>query len=113
DLIATNPPFVISPATDERLVYRDSGLPGDRVVEDIVRAAPALLNPGGWCQILANWVIPADRDWTERLSEWIADCDAWVVQREVIDPGGYGEPVPKDAGVPGTADDVYGRAPAP
>ena len=28
DLIATNPPFVISPATGERLVYRDSGLPG-------------------------------------------------------------------------------------
>ena len=40
DLISTNPPFVISPATGERLVYRDSGLPGDRVVEDIVRAAP-------------------------------------------------------------------------
>ena len=37
DLIATNPPFVISPATGERLVYRDSGLPGDRVVEHIVR----------------------------------------------------------------------------
>ncbi len=33
DLISTNPPFVISPATGERLVYRDSGLPGDRVVE--------------------------------------------------------------------------------
>src|SRR5690606_28163957 len=31
DLIATNPPFVIAPATGERLVYRDSGLPGDRV----------------------------------------------------------------------------------
>ena len=27
DLIATNPPFVISPATGEQLVYRDSGLP--------------------------------------------------------------------------------------
>src|SRR3954447_20498928 len=53
DLIATNPPFVISPATgepfetarssppqDRRLLYRDSGLPGDRVVEEIVRAAP-------------------------------------------------------------------------
>src|SRR5690606_10850889 len=71
-----------------------------------VRAAPALLNPGGWCQILANWVIPADRDWTERLSEWIADCDAWVVQREVIDPAGYVELWLKDAGVQGTADYV-------
>ena len=33
DLVVTNPPFVISPATGERLVYRDSGLPGDAVVE--------------------------------------------------------------------------------
>lgn len=106
DLIATNPPFVISPATDERLVYRDSGLPGDRVVEDIVRAAPALLNPGGWCQILANWVIPAGGDWADRLEGWIADCDAWVVQREVIDPAGYVELWLKDAGVQGTADYV-------
>ncbi|MBA3782448.1 MAG: methyltransferase, partial [Nocardioides sp.] len=53
DLIATNPPFVISPATGERLVYRDSGMPGDRVVEHIVRASPDLLAPGGWCQVLA------------------------------------------------------------
>src|SRR6187401_990583 len=27
DLVVTNPPFVISPATGRRLVYRDSGLP--------------------------------------------------------------------------------------
>ena len=45
DLIATNPPFVISPATGERLVYRDSGLPGDRVVEDIVRAGARATSP--------------------------------------------------------------------
>ena len=50
DLIATNPPFVISPATGERLVYRDSGLPGDRVVEHIVRTGPDHLNDGGWCR---------------------------------------------------------------
>ena len=46
DLIATNPPFVISPATGERLVYRDSGLPGDRVVEDIVRAGARAAHRG-------------------------------------------------------------------
>lgn len=102
DLIATNPPFVISPAlgrTGERLVYRDSGLPGDRVVEDIVRAAPRHLNPGGWCQVLANWVIARDQDWDERLEPWIADgLDALVVQREVIDPAAYVELWLKDAG---------------
>ena len=77
DLIATNPPFVISPATGERLVYRDSGLPGDRVVEDIVRAAPAHLAPGGWCQVLANWVVARGRPWEERLAGWVEGCDAW------------------------------------
>ncbi len=41
DLVVTNPPFVISPATGERLVYRDSGLPGDRAVEHIVRISAA------------------------------------------------------------------------
>jgi hypothetical protein len=99
DLIATNPPFVISPATGERLVYRDSGLPGDRVVEDIVRAAPDLLNPGGWCQILANWVIADGIPWDERLGSWLSeDTDAFVVQREVLDPAAYVELWLKDSG---------------
>jgi hypothetical protein len=99
DLIATNPPFVISPATGERLVYRDSGLPGDRVVEDIVRAAPALLNDGGWCQVLANWIISRDLAWDERLESWLGDdVDAFVVQREVLDPAAYVELWLKDSG---------------
>ena len=105
DLIATNPPFVISPATGERLVYRDSGLPGDRVVEDIVRRAPDHLADGGWCQILANWVVPAGAAWDERLAGWVPDdCDAFVVQREVIDPASYVELWLKDAGLHGSAD---------
>jgi len=104
DLIATNPPFVISPATGERLVYRDSGLPGDRVVEDIVRTAPRHLNPGGWCQVLANWVVERDRPWDERLAGWLSDdVDALVVQRELLDPAAYVELWLKDSGHhPGT-----------
>ena len=102
DLIATNPPFVISPATGERLVYRDSGLPGDRVVEDIVRAAPGLLADGGWCQILANWIIAKDMTWDERLAGWMSgndeQADAFVVQREILDPAAYVELWLKDAG---------------
>jgi len=105
DLIATNPPFVISPATGERLVYRDSGLPGDRVVEHIVRTAPHHLTDGGWCQVLANWVIRDAQPWGERLSDWIPDgCDALVVQREVLDPAAYVELWLKDAGLHGAAD---------
>lgn len=106
DLIVTNPPFVISPATGERLVYRDSGLPGDRVVENIVRAIPDFLSPGGTGQILGNWAIKRDQPWDERLAEWIrpGGCDAWVIQREVLDVAAYVELWLKDAGLHGGAD---------
>ena len=99
DLITTNPPFVISPATEERLVYRDSGLPGDRAVEHVVTTAPDHLRPGGWCQVLANWVVARGQPWDERLAGWIPDdCDALVVQRETLDPAAYVELWLKDAG---------------
>lgn len=101
DLIVTNPPFVISPATAERLVYRDSGLPGDRVVEHIVSNSVRHLNPGGVAQVLANWMIFADRPWDERLAEWISGADAFVVQREVVDLPTYVELWLKDAGLHG------------
>ena len=105
DLIVTNPPFVISPGTGERLTYRDSGLPGDRVVEHIVRAAPHRLTDGGWCQIVANWAIKRGTPWDERLAEWLDErCDALVVQREVLDPTEYVELWLKDAGLHGAAD---------
>ena len=105
DLIATNPPFVISPATSRRLVYRDSGLPGDQVVEHIVRTAPDHLTEGGWCQVLTNWVISRGVPWEERLAGWVTDeCDALVVQREVLDPAAYVELWLKDAGLHGSHD---------
>ena len=104
DLIVTNPPFVISPATGERLVYRDSGLPGDRVVEHIVSACPGHLNPGGIAQVLANWMILKDRPWVERVGEWVSGCDAFVVQREVVDLPTYVELWLKDAGLHGAPD---------
>lgn len=100
DLIATNPPFVISPGTAERLVYRDSGMPRDSVVEQIVRGLPARLNPGGWGQVLANWITERDRPWDERLATWLdPSCDALVVQREVLDPAAYVELWLRDAGL--------------
>ena len=105
DLIATNPPFVISPATGERLVYRDSGLPGDRVVEHLVRTGPDHLVDHGWLQVLANWVIQRGTPWEERLSGWLRPGDdALVVQREVLDPAAYVELWLKDAGLHGGGD---------
>jgi hypothetical protein len=104
DLVVSNPPFVISPATSARLVYRDSGLSGDRVVEEIVRALPGHLRPGGLAQVMANWTITGDEPWEERLSGWLTDCDAWVVQREVLDLPAYVELWLRDAGVHGRPD---------
>lgn len=108
DLIATNPPFVVSPATGEQLVYRDSGLPGDEVVRRIVSEASSYLNPGGWCQVLANWVHVEGQPWTERISGWLegTGCDAWVLQREVADLPTYVEMWLADAGLQGAPDYV-------
>ena len=67
DLVVSNPPFVVSPPGGERLVYRDSGLPGDDVVRRVVTEAPRHLAPGGVAQVLANWVHVAGQPWEERL----------------------------------------------
>jgi hypothetical protein len=109
DLVTSNPPFVISPGTDERLVYRDSGLPGDELVRRVVATAHDHLAPGGWCQLLANWEHRAGEPWQERLAAWVAGtgCDAWVLQREVVDPGRYVEMWLADAGLHRSPD--YGR----
>ena len=106
DLVVTNPPFVVSPATGERLVYRDSGLPGDEMVRRVVTEAPRHLNPGGWCQVLANWEHRRGEPWQQRVEGWLdgSGCDAWVVQREVADLAEYVELWLKDAGVHGRPD---------
>ncbi|MGW5364877.1 DUF7059 domain-containing protein [Actinopolymorpha pittospori] len=101
DLVVSNPPFVISPRGG--LTYRDSGLAGDEVCRRIVVEAPRHLEEGGVCQILANWLHIRGEDWRDRLTGWLvrADCDAWVVQREVSDPAEYVELWLKDAGLHG------------
>ena len=90
---------------------RDETTPGLRAtaggspVETLVRLfllqtpVPSAQADDGWCQVLANWVIDADRPWDERLAPWLPDdCDALVVQREVLDPAAYVELWLKDEG---------------
>lgn len=101
DRILTNPPFVVGPAGGG-LVYRDSGLAGDAAVEHVVRGAREHLTEGGTAQLLANWSIVRGRPWEERLTPWLAGYDAWVVQREVLDPAAYVEHWLRDAGLAGT-----------
>ncbi len=100
DTIATNPPFVVSPPTGDRLVYREGSLETDGVVRTVVAGAADHLLPGGWCQVLGSWVH-TDEPWQERLGGWVGatGLDAWVVQREVVDLAAYVEMWLADAGV--------------
>ncbi|MFI9269618.1 methyltransferase [Kitasatospora sp. NPDC052896] len=98
DLIVSNPPFVISPGS--RFVYRDGGMAGDELCRSLVRGAAAHLEPGGYCQLLANWQHVRGEDWHDRLAGWVAGTglDAWAVQREVQDVAQYAELWLRDGG---------------
>ncbi len=85
DLIACNPPYVVSP--DTRFVFRD----GSEATRGVVRGAGAHLRPGGLAHLLVNWVHPAD-DWAGPLRGWIpAGCDALVVHHASMRPRQYAE----------------------
>ncbi|MDO5677257.1 MAG: methyltransferase [Propionibacteriaceae bacterium] len=104
DLIVSNPPFVMSPPSDEAdtLAYREANFEGDRLVETLVRDAVDHLNPGGSLQLLTNWAV-TDQPWEQRLAEWIPEgCDAWVIERERLDVYAYIEMWLADAGLNGS-----------
>ncbi len=83
DLIACNPPYVVSP--DTRLVYRD----GSGAVEGVVRATGDHLAPGGLAHLLVNWVHPPD-DPVGPLRGWVPrGCDALVVHHASLRPLQY------------------------
>ncbi|NRQ30335.1 class I SAM-dependent methyltransferase [Nonomuraea sp. NN258] len=104
DLIVSNPPFVIAPAREGKLTYRESGGDGDDFCRDLVRRAPRHLTPGGQAHFLANWLHVEGEDWRERVGGWLREsgCDGWVVQRDVQDPAEYVELWLKDAAEQGT-----------
>ena len=89
DLIFCNPPYVISP--DSQFIFRDGGRRGDALCEEIVRRAPAYLNPGGFATFLVNWVVRADEEWSAPLRRWIEHngCDSWLMMSAAQDPVTY------------------------
>lgn len=102
DLIVTNPPFVVSPGGHH--VYRDSGWSGDRLTQEVVTGGARRLTPGGILQSLGNWMRVKGEDWQDRVGSWVSatGCDAWVIEREVLDPAEYVELWLRDAGVVGS-----------
>ena len=113
DRIVSNPPFVITPRVADvpAYEYRDGGMVGDDVVAAFVTGVGAHLAPGGVAQLLGNWETRDGIAGLERVRRWVAaspvPLDAWVVERESLDPLSYAELWVRDggtlAGTPGFA----------
>lgn len=103
DLLVSNPPFVITPRGLEgpTWTYRDGGEPGDSLLGALLARIPAHLAPGGDAVMLGNWEITAETDWDRRPRSWIerTGLDAWVIQREQVDPAQYAGTWARDGGV--------------
>lgn len=110
DLVVSNPPFVITPHAGAagRTVaealggyeYRDGGRAGDDLVRDLILGVGEVLAPGGTAQLLGNWEHRSSEPWTERVGAWLDDAglDAWIIQREMLDPAEYAETWIRDGG---------------
>ena len=116
DLIASNPPFVITPRSSgddaTRYEYRDAGLVGDALAERVVREAPNHLTPGGELICLANWESPWGQNGLDRVKSWVQSAAegsgtlaAWIIERDRLDPVRYAETWARDGGArPGDAE---------
>jgi hypothetical protein len=111
DRIVSNPPFVITPrvAGVPEYEYRDGGLVGDALVEQVVAGAGEHLVPGGTAQFLANWETKDDVAGLDRFRGWVegssVPLDAWVIERESLNPIEYAEMWIRDGGTaPGSAE---------
>ncbi|MET0296868.1 MAG: methyltransferase, partial [Microbacterium sp.] len=109
DRIVSNPPFVITPrvAGVPTYEYRDGGMVGDDLVAAVVTGVGAHLSPGGVAQLLGNWESRDGVDGLDRVRDWVraspVPLDAWIVERELLDPLSYAELWVRDGGtVPGT-----------
>lgn len=100
DLIVSNPPFVVGTGALD-YIYRDSGMAGDALCQNLIEQAADHLEPGGTAQIMANWIV-RDEDWRDRVRGWLegSGLHAWVVQREFADPVSYVSLWTSDAGEP-------------
>jgi hypothetical protein len=85
DLVVCNPPYVISPETAH--VFRDSGLPGDTVSEQLVGVLPGHLADDGFGTIMISWIAGAG-DPAARPRGWLegSGCDAWILHTATEDP---------------------------
>lgn len=107
DRVISNPPFVVTPRVEgvPAYEYRDAGLVGDALVQAVVAGLPDVLAPNGIAQLLGNWEYRDGDDGLDRVRSWVdgAGLDAWVIERERLDPSAYAETWIRDGGTrPGT-----------
>jgi SAM-dependent methyltransferase len=78
DLAVSNPPYVVSPASE--LVFRDGDLAGDGVSEHVVRALPSVLARQGLATVMVSWVSHKE-DVCAEPRAWVegSGCDAIIV----------------------------------
>lgn len=84
-LVVANPPYVISP--ESRYLFRDSGLPGDTVSEQLVRSVPSVLQEGGFATVMVSWAQTEDEA-PVRPRSWVegSGCDAYLIHTRTEDP---------------------------
>jgi len=89
DLIVSNPPFVVTPATG--CLYRDNPMDADEFVKQIIQTAPSFLNDGGYAQILCDWIQQTDESWKNRLFGWLkpTGCDVSIARGKSFSPAEY------------------------
>lgn len=109
DLVASNPPFVITPRADgvPTFEYRDGGRTGDALMQEVVEGLGAHLAPGGAARLLGNWESVAGRAGLDRVAGWLRSggVDGWVLERESLDVVRYAELWLRDGGTrPGDDD---------
>jgi len=89
DLIVSNPPFFVTPSSDQ--IYCENSMELDGYCRELIRAAPSYLNESGYLQLTLEWVQVRGQSWRDRLAEWLTDtgCDGWVLRSYVRSGAAY------------------------
>ena len=102
DLIASNPPFVLTPPAVREaglplMEYRDAGGP---ILPGLVTGLGEHLEPGATAVMLGNWEHRGTASWREVVAAWLPEgLDAWILERELQDPVEYATMWLRDGGL--------------
>ena len=102
DLIASNPPFVLTPPAVREaglplMEYRDAGGP---ILPGLVAGLGEHLEPGATAVMLGNWEHRGTSSWREAVAAWLPEeLDAWILERELQDPVEYATMWLRDGGL--------------